>query len=205
MAPPDTLKLALLKMSLTEKLETLKVLDSEIAELIDDEGSLTTKIDAADSFKEGIFAALIRIDKILTPAPEPTAPPSTTPTPPSHDHSIACDREATRANRVKLPKLTIQPFNGDLTSWTTFWDSFEAAIQKNEQLSDVDKFNYLHLLLEHTACEAISGLSLTSANYGEAISILKKRFASKQQIVNKHMDVLLNVEPVTSPQNVKGL
>ena len=44
-----------------------------------------------------------------------------------------------------------------------------------------------------------------SANYGEAIRILKKRFGSKQQIINKHMDVLLNVEPVTSPQNVKGL
>lgn len=72
-------------------------------------------------------------------------------------------------------------------------------------MSDIDKFNYLRSLLEHTAREAISGLSLTSANYGEAISILKKRFGSKHQIVNKHMDVLLNVEPVTSPQNLRGL
>ena len=73
----------------------------------------------------------------------------------------------------------------------------------------MDKFNYLRSLLEHTAREAISGLSLTSANYDEAISILilkkKKSFGSKQQIVNKHMDVLLNVELVTSAQNVKGL
>ena len=68
-APPDTSKFALHKMSLTEKLETLKVVDSEIAELINDEGSLTTEMDVADSFKKGIFVALIRIDKILTPAP----------------------------------------------------------------------------------------------------------------------------------------
>ena len=106
---------------------------------------------------------------------------------------------------MKLPKLTIRPFNRELTAWTTFWDSFEAAVHKNGELSDVDKFNYLRSLLKHTAHEAISGLSLTSANYGEAISILNKRFGSKQQIVNKHMDVLVNVEPVTSAQNVKGL
>ena len=74
---------------------------------------------------------------------------------------------------MKLPKLTIRPFNGDLTAWTTFWDSFEAAIHRNDELSDIDKFNYLRSLLEHTAREAISGFSLTSANYGEAISILK--------------------------------
>ncbi len=50
-----------------------------------------------------------------------------------------------------------------------------------------------------------SGLTLTSANYHEAVSILKKRFGNKQQIIAKHMDVLLNVEPVTSSHNLTGL
>jgi hypothetical protein len=99
---PDTSNFALIKMSLTEKLETLKVLDSEIAELIDDEGSLSSEIEAADSFKEGIFAAMIKIDKILTP--KPTAPPTTSPTPPSRDRTPRSrsspyqSREATKAN-----------------------------------------------------------------------------------------------------------
>lgn len=82
-------------MSLTEKLETLKVLDSEIAELIDNEDSLSSEIEAVDSFKEGIFAAMVRIDKILTPKPAP--PPTTSPTPPSHNPPIEPrDREAHR-------------------------------------------------------------------------------------------------------------
>ncbi|XP_068712813.1 uncharacterized protein [Montipora foliosa] len=46
------------------------------------------------------------------------------------------------------------------------------------------------------ALDAISGLSLTASNYEEAIAILKKRFGNKQQIINRHMDILVNVSPV---------
>jgi len=55
------------------------------------------------------------------------------------------------------------------------------------------------------ASDAISGLSLTSANYEEAIAILKKRFSNKQQIINRHMDILLSVSPVNSSQNTQKL
>ena len=55
---PDVSKLSQLKLSLQEKLETLKLLDGEILELIE-EDSLATEIEAADSFKEGIYASMI--------------------------------------------------------------------------------------------------------------------------------------------------
>lgn len=74
------------------------------------------------------------------------------------------------------PKLMPQPFIGDITAWTTFWDSYELAIHENNGLSDIHKFNYLRSLLECTAYEAIAGLTLTAANYHEAITILKKQF-----------------------------
>ena len=106
---------------------------------------------------------------------------------------------------VKLPKLNLKKFRGDITTWSTFWDTFESAIDKNPSLSDIDKFNYLNSLLENTAADAISGLTLTSGNYNEAIVILKKRFGNKQLAINKHMDILLNLDPVTSVQNLKGL
>ena len=78
------------------------------------------------------------------------------------------------ATRVKLPKLAPKKFNGDLTRWSTFWDSFESSIHHHPDLTDIDRFNYLHTLLEGPAADAISGLKLTSANYSEAIEILKK-------------------------------
>ena len=37
------------------------------------------------------------------------------------------------------------------------------------------------------------------------MSILKKRFGNKQQIITNHMDILLSLEPVTSQHNLCGL
>ena len=68
-------------------------------------------------------------------------------------------------------------------------------------LTGSDKFNYLRSLLKGTAREAISGLMLTEANYEEAIGILKKRFGNRQQIISRHMDILMNGDH----SNVKGL
>ena len=47
-------------------------------------------------------------------------------------------------------------------------------------------------------------MTLTEANYDEAIAILQKRFGNKQLIINKHMEQLLNSDGVTSQHDVKG-
>ena len=107
--------------------------------------------------------------------------------------------------RVKLPKLSLKKFNGDLTKWMTFWDTFESAVHNNPALTSIDKFSYLTSLLESTASEAVAGLTLTAVNYDEAVATLKRRFGSKQLIINRHMDLLLHLEPVTSQHNLKGL
>ncbi len=69
----------------------------------------------------------------------------------------------------------------------------------------VDKFNYLTSLLESSAAEAIAGLSITSANYEEAISTLKGRFGNTQLIINQHMEALLGVASVTSHNHTRSL
>ena len=106
---------------------------------------------------------------------------------------------------VKLPKLKLKSFGGELTQWMPFWESFEAAVHKNRQLTPVEKFNYLTSALEGVARQAISGMSLTAANYDQAILTLKKRFGSKQKIVNKHTDAMLKISSVSSCADVKGL
>ena len=125
--------------------------------------------------------------------------PSPTPTESTMNHTHI------PITRVKLPKLVLKKFNGDLTKWATFWGSFESSVHNNSSLSDVDKFNYLNAQLEGRASEAVAGLKLTSANYSEAIAILKKRFGNKLLTITRHMDVLLNIDAVTSQHNLKGL
>ena len=96
-------------------------------------------------------------------------------------------------------------FNGDLTKWKTFWSSFELTIHINTTLSAIYKFNYLSSLLEGPALSAVAGLKITTANHTEAKDTLWKTFGNKQQIISCHMDTLLELEPVTSPTNIKAI
>eukprot|EP00731_Ephydatia_muelleri_P024186 Em0016g457a len=106
---------------------------------------------------------------------------------------------------MSLPKLQLRHFNGHLTKWTSFWESFEAAVDKNSDLSGVEKFNYLSSLLEGTAKEAVSGLSLTEANYAGAVSMLKKRFGSTQQIIPPELQLILSRKVSEEDWNLQTL
>ena len=69
-------------------------------------------------------------------------------------------------------------------------------------VAPIDKFNYLNSLLVKSASEAISGLSLTAANFDDAVAILKRRFGNKQLIINRHLVTLLNINLVKSGLNI---
>ena len=140
----------------------------------------------------------------LEPTPKP---PETSRTDPrtAGDDSVDGATPTTRGARVKLPKISLPRFGGDPVKWTTFWDSYRSAIHGNDSLSDVDKFNYLRSLLDHTTLKAIAGLTLSTANYQQAIEILCKRFGNKQVIVSKLMDTLMSMDPIPSDRHLRDL
>ena len=61
---------------------------------------------------------------------------------------------------VQLPKINLQKFNGDVTRFNSFWQSFEFAVHNNTDVLKISKLNYLFLLLEGAAYRAIEGLQL---------------------------------------------
>ena len=79
------------------------------------------------------------------------------------------------AVKPKLPKMVLPKFGGEITEFRGFWDRFESAVHNNPSFLTVDKFTYLHTLLEGTAARSIQGLALTDANYNAATEILKSR------------------------------
>ena len=81
----------------------------------------------------------------------------------------------------------------DVTQWQGFWDSYNSSIHTNPQLSQIDKFNHLHSLLEGQAAHSIQGLTRSEANYNSAINLLHKRFGKPQNIFSKHMDEMLKI------------
>ena len=104
---------------------------------------------------------------------------------------------------VKLPKLNLPVFNGDVLQWQSFWDQFVAAVDSTD-LPDVSKFSYLRASLEGEPKAAIQGLSLTSAHYASACKILKDRFGRKETIIFTHIQKLLNLS-VPSKCSVSAL
>ena len=114
-------------------------------------------------------------------------------------------RHPTPATRMKLPKITMKKFDGNITQWLPFWSHFEAAVHSNEDLSDVEKFTYLNSLLASKAAEAIEGMAITPANYREAVARLKKRYGNTRLIVKQHMEAILQLPAVRDHHNLPAM
>ena len=106
---------------------------------------------------------------------------------------------------MKLPKIELSKFSGQVLKWKTFLDQFESGIHSKESLSDIDKFTCLKGLLTGSARDCIFGLSLTVQNYKKAVNILKERYANPQVIISAHMESLVKLPAVRDVNNVTSL
>ncbi len=67
-----------------------------------------------------------------------------------HDQNVSFSASSTTngslsdgKQKVHLPKLSSKLFKEDSIKFQAFWDSFEAAVHKNEDVSDVGKMSYV--------------------------------------------------------------
>ena len=67
---------------------------------------------------------------------------------------------------VKLPKIEVPTFDGNILSWRTFWEQFSVAVHNHGNISDSEKLVYLrHTLKDGKALKAIEGLSCSGEHY----------------------------------------
>lgn len=95
---------------------------------------------------------------------------------------------------LKLPKLELAKFNGEILKFYSFWEQFEACIDSQEGVPNITKFNYLLSLLKGDAKRVLDGLSVTGANYETAKSILLKRYGKKELVIFAHIQALLQLD-----------
>ena len=69
------------------------------------------------------------------PVPPTNSTPSAEATTPASDPQTQASVPSRAIGRVKLPKLSLRRFNGDLTSWTPFWESFKSSIHENDEIT----------------------------------------------------------------------
>lgn len=106
---------------------------------------------------------------------------------------------------IKLPKLHMETFSGELSSWQEFWECFKQAVHDNDGLSKSQKFQYLRSLLTGAAMTSIKGLQATEACYDDAIDILQRRYGDKERIQQDHLGKLRALPRVSSSADVRGL
>ena len=120
--------------NLREKGDNLRRLDEEIQELIDVElieKEVEDCLDFLDNSHDILAEIAVRLNEIKLKNARETA--SVTASERSTSSSIAC----------KLPKLELSVFSGNPLEWQDFWNRFDVSIGRNEEMADVDKFNYL--------------------------------------------------------------
>ena len=151
---------------------------SEVLALIEDESEeLNGTITRQD--KE-IFDVSLDIKKLLynpDHAPDPIPP-----------------GPITEPRGVRLPKIDVPTFNGDLLQWQTFWEQFRIAVHNRRDLSATEKLVYLrHSLKDGPAKSVVEGLSHSGDQYTEAIESLKSRYDRPRLIHQAHVRKICEV------------
>ncbi|VDK53065.1 unnamed protein product [Anisakis simplex] len=107
----------------------------------------------------------------------------------------------TQANmtNIKLPKLELPMFSGNILKWPEFWSAFEAAVDR-QPIPDINKLNYLLSSLKGFAHEVVEGYAVTSSNYRVVVSVLKERFGNERIIIKSLHDELKRIRQA-DPKN----
>ena len=157
-----------------KRIASLDEAQADVELEIEEEKDLLADINVAGEFRESKRAIRIRAARKLHELDKTTASASVS----SVD--------------VKLPKLSLPSFGGDVLEWPSFWDQFVATVDASD-LPVVSKFSYLLSLLKGEAKQAVQGLSMTSKHYDAACKILKDRYGRKERIIFTHIQKLLNI------------
>ena len=83
---------------------------------------------------------------------------------------------------VRLPKLQLPNFDGNILRWPEFWDIYESSVHRQD-IPKVVKYSYLKGALRGSAASVIAGTSITNEGYDVAIQILQERFGNKEVII----------------------
>ncbi|GBN58736.1 hypothetical protein AVEN_181857-1, partial [Araneus ventricosus] len=102
------------------------------------------------------------------------------------------------SDSVKLPKLSLPTFTGNINEWITFKDLFNAAVNNNSSLSDSQRLTYLKLSLKYEAFKIIQSIPVSDSNYKIAWNLLEERYSNKREQVFALIKRLMSLQQIQS-------
>ncbi|UYV63904.1 hypothetical protein LAZ67_2005924 [Cordylochernes scorpioides] len=185
---------------LSDVYEELRRVDEEIGKLIDIK-DLEKDLKMVEEYREKAVAWKYLLKKISLVVAEGMQRETATATKKEYPGEIG---RPTLTGMVKLPKLTMERFYGEISQWLNFWNAFDSSINRNEHLTKIDKFNYLKAYLGGTAAQTVEGFCLSEENYDKAVELLKKRFGKGERLIDVHMNNLLALKPLRVTKDVRA-
>ncbi|XP_043263916.1 uncharacterized protein LOC122404087, partial [Colletes gigas] len=106
-----------------------------------------------------------------------------------------------------LPKIEIRPYDGNLVNWYSFHDTFKNLVHDNDELIPVHKFYLLQNALQGPLTSITENLNASEENYLVAWNTLKQRCNKPRQIIQTHLQLLLELPEIyrETPANLRSL
>ena len=86
--------------------------------------------------------------------------------------SSTASTEASTSAKIKLPKIELPTFSGDIITFTPYIEMYQSLIHRSAELTNIEKFNYLLASLKGEALAFIQHIPVTSDNYTVAYNAL---------------------------------
>lgn len=146
----------------------------------------------SDALQKLIDSQSAFLDKMSTMQQLAVRPPTVTPSD-NRDSSSSINGSVQSVADVRLPKLSIPPFEGKYSDFKSFIDLFDSCVHNNVNLSSAQKLQYLKGLLKGDPAILIRHLAVTEENYVEARAKLKERYDKPSLVVNSLILTFLNI------------
>lgn len=101
--------------------------------------------------------------------------------------------EVNSLESIKLPKLNLPSFSGNIQDWLSFKDLFRASVHNNANLSDAQKLQYLKSSLKADAARIVQSIAISDGNYETAWALLEERFSNNREQVFAHIKKLMSI------------
>ena len=179
--------------------ERLKSYDEaqKAVEALTDEADLDEMIEAALDYRDEVEEAKMKLitewKKAHPPPPQSPQTSELLSSPRSENGHMQMNNGPPPPN-IKLPKIELPRFNGDVLKFNAFWQQFAACVDELD-IPTVTKFNYLSGVLRGDAKSALEGIPITEENYQTAKEILHQKFGRKELVVFAHVQELLALSP----------
>lgn len=92
--------------------------------------------------------------------------------------------------QVRLPKVDLLKYDGDINKWPNFKDLFTELVHNNETISAVQKLMFFKSTLNSHALNMIPAIPVIGKNYHAAWQLLIDRYDSLHMLVSSYFKVI---------------